>query len=238
MEQRRPRLGDIVDDYCPRERRLANHVVVAMIGEEIKQTRCTTCDAEHVYKHAKVPPRRKKAETPAALVKQVADALAEKPRLSIDTLAAEDAPASPAPGPAGPAALPVPEAPVTPLSPEPPGLLAAQEPVPAERAEDEGPVHRALIRATLPRVPGEERETRPIPEFTMQAVRNARAFRNQRHGGKGGNRPPKGRAAAANFRPGVMGAWSPSNPRPRAGGPAAGNRPPQHPRPQGRKKPR
>src|SRR5688572_30394700 len=70
MEQRRLRLGDILDDYCPRERRLTNHAVVAMIEEDVKQTRCTTCDAEHVYKGGKVPRRRKK-DTPAALYKEV-----------------------------------------------------------------------------------------------------------------------------------------------------------------------
>ena len=52
MQQRRLRLGDILDDYCPRERRITNHVVVAMIEDEVKQTRCTTCDAEHEYKQA------------------------------------------------------------------------------------------------------------------------------------------------------------------------------------------
>ena len=70
MEQRRLRLGDILDDYCPRERRVTNHAIVAMIEEDIKQTRCTTCDAEHAYKGAKLPRRRKK-ETPAALYKEV-----------------------------------------------------------------------------------------------------------------------------------------------------------------------
>ena len=61
MQQRRLRLGDILDDYCPRERRITNHAVVAMIEDEVKQTRCTTCDADHEYKQAKAPaPRRKK----------------------------------------------------------------------------------------------------------------------------------------------------------------------------------
>ena len=60
MQQRQLRLGDILDDYCPRERRLTNHAVVAMVGDEVKQTRCTTCDAEHEYKHAKVPRQREK----------------------------------------------------------------------------------------------------------------------------------------------------------------------------------
>src|SRR5262249_36684690 len=72
MQQRQLRLGDILDDYCPRERRLTNHAVVAMIGDDVKQTRCTTCDAEHEYKHAKVPRQRRKSETPAALYAQVA----------------------------------------------------------------------------------------------------------------------------------------------------------------------
>ncbi len=60
MQQRRLRLGDILDDYCPRERRITNHAVVAMIEDEVKQTRCTTCDADHEYKQARVPVRRKK----------------------------------------------------------------------------------------------------------------------------------------------------------------------------------
>ena len=60
MQERQLRLGDILDDYCPRERRVTNHVVVAMIESDVKQTRCTTCDADHEYKHAKVPRQRRK----------------------------------------------------------------------------------------------------------------------------------------------------------------------------------
>ena len=60
MQQRQLRLGDILDDYCPRERRVTNHAVVAMVGDEVKQTRCTTCDAEHDFKHAKVPRQRRR----------------------------------------------------------------------------------------------------------------------------------------------------------------------------------
>src|SRR5919204_2622463 len=71
MQQRQLRLGDILDDYCPRERRVTNHAVVAMVGPDVKQTRCTTCDAEHEDKHAKVPRQRRKPETPAALYSQV-----------------------------------------------------------------------------------------------------------------------------------------------------------------------
>src|SRR6185369_15745237 len=70
MEQRPLRLGDILDDYCPRERRVTNHAVVALVEQDVKQTRCTTCDTEHVYKGGKAP-RRKKPETTGALYKEV-----------------------------------------------------------------------------------------------------------------------------------------------------------------------
>ena len=79
MEQRRLRLGDILDDYCPRERRVTNHAVVAMIEEDVKQTRCTTCDAEHAYKGGKAP-RREEAEATGALYKEVLAGITDQRR--------------------------------------------------------------------------------------------------------------------------------------------------------------
>jgi hypothetical protein len=60
MEQRSLRLGDLVDDYCPRERRVTNHVIVVLADDAIRQTRCHTCEAEHEYKGAKVPRKKLK----------------------------------------------------------------------------------------------------------------------------------------------------------------------------------
>lgn len=221
MEQRRLRLGDILDDYCTRERRLANHVVVAMVGDEVKQTRCTTCDAEHPYKGGRVPARRKK-DVPAALVKPGVEATIERPRLNGDHAAAEpvaDAPSALAASAAHPVAG----------APE----VTSPDAIDANAPPEDGPVHRQLIRATLPRVEGEVKE-RPIPEFTMRMVRTAG------RGARGGGRHAKGgraaRQAAANFSPGVMSSWSPSNPRPRGGDPQHAGRP--APRAQGNKKPR
>jgi hypothetical protein len=180
--QRQLRLGDILDDYCPRERRLTNHAVVAMIGPDVKQTRCSTCETEHEYKHAKVPRQRRKSEKPAALYAQAAaggpkrvahesalatdPALATEPSLPVDG----DAPAARAPGDTegtAPAALPASiAAPASPASP-------AQDPADGEDAEEgeeleEGPVHRPLIRATLPRIEGQPPPTRPAPDFTIR----------------------------------------------------------------------
>ena len=66
MEQRPLRLGDVVDDYCPRERRVTNHAIVAIVEDVIRQTRCTACDAEHPYKGAREPRLRRKPGTAAS----------------------------------------------------------------------------------------------------------------------------------------------------------------------------
>src|SRR4051794_1435669 len=99
MEQRRLRLGDIVDDYCPRERRVTNHAVVAMVEEDVKQTRCTTCDTEHPYKGGKAPRRRKKDPT-GTLYKEVLAGLTDG-----------EVQPSPAPAPPAPSLAPPIEAP-------------------------------------------------------------------------------------------------------------------------------
>ena len=74
MQDRRYRPGDVLDDYCPRERRITDHAIVAMIEDEIRRTRCGSCDAEHEYKEGKVPTPRRKTQPPA-LFTQVLDGM-------------------------------------------------------------------------------------------------------------------------------------------------------------------
>ena len=178
MEQRRLRLGDILDDYCPRERRLTNHAVVAMIEEDVKQTRCTTCDAEHVYKGGKAP-RRKKGDTTGALYKEVLAGITDTD---------QDAPVSPVVVAAIPAAADIDE-------PEVQEMVESEEMADIDDPQDElldddsqihmlppdeGPVHRPLIRAQLPRPEGLKIE-RQAPEFTIR----------QNNNGRGGGRHPR-----------------------------------------------
>jgi hypothetical protein len=199
MEQRRLRLGDILDDYCPRERRVTNHAVVAMIEEDVKQTRCTTCDAEHAYKGARVPKRRKK-ETPSALYKEVLAGMPEvedAPVLAAPAPAAAVAPAQPAlpevvAAPTKSISLPVAELPssesfaVDQLSESPaPDEIGPGDDEESESRADapvvDGPVHRPLIRATLPRPEG-QKDARPVPDFTARHVpqRGSGGFRGDR----------------------------------------------------------
>lgn len=197
MQQRQLRLGDILDDYCPRERRVTNHVIVAMIGEAVKQVRCTTCDADHDFKHAKVPRQRRKTETPAALYAQV---LATGPKRvthdappaaadgNHETAIHEEEPIEspePAPQTAVVAAAMAEEAPSPDAGDRGDGGLDEDS-----RDEEEGPIHRRLIRASLPKIDGAPPPTRAIPEFTIRqpAGRPANRFRGPRHarGGAGG----------------------------------------------------
>ena len=174
MEQRPLRLGDILDDYCPRERRVTNHAVVAMIEEHIKQTRCTTCDAEHVYKGGKAP-RRKKTDSTGALYKEVLAGIEEPTR------------------PVQIAASPEPDA-MTERDDDPSDIAESDDPIEIEEDDsqihmlppDEGPVHRPLIRAQLPRTEGMKIE-RQAPEFTIRQ-NNGRGggFRSRGASGAGG----------------------------------------------------
>src|SRR5436189_113627 len=62
MPERPLRLGDVVDDYCPRCRLLLNHDVASMSGTEVAKVTCRTCFNTHDYRHAQVPTRRKKKD--------------------------------------------------------------------------------------------------------------------------------------------------------------------------------
>jgi len=64
------RLGDVIDDYCPRCKLLLNHAVASMVEGNVVKTVCQTCHSEHPYKNAAVPPK-KRSGPKAALLDQV-----------------------------------------------------------------------------------------------------------------------------------------------------------------------
>jgi hypothetical protein len=253
MEQRRLRLGDILDDYCPRERRVTNHAVVAMVEETVKQTRCTTCDAEHPYKGGQAPRRRKKEEGPSALFKEV---LAGKPDTdvppTIDTpevfaadatdegdsadgdvngnvMSASEArahsissrqappirrePAPESPSPVARATTHQAAVPASAVASDD-AIGIAEDPddreTPAnddQRVPDveDGPVHRQLIRATLPRIEGQKEERRPTDFTIRQPGGRGNNPGNQFRGGGGGDRTRSGGRGGHGGNPGNAG---------------------------------
>ena len=46
-----PRLGDLIDDHCPRCRLLLNHAIASMMAGKVAKVICQTCLTEHPYLH-------------------------------------------------------------------------------------------------------------------------------------------------------------------------------------------
>jgi hypothetical protein len=187
MQQRRLGPGDVLDDYCPRERRVTDHAIVAMIDNTIQQTRCVVCDAEHEYKQAKVPPQRKKKAP--ALFNQVLDGLkaparppqvADSPDEEPETISQHEHAATTEPPPAVPLVPLVAEVPAVVDAPVAVAVSAVEPVDDAQPSEPvEGPLfRRQLIRAALPRPEGVTPPARVIPEFTIR-----QPMGRSRHGG-------------------------------------------------------
>jgi hypothetical protein len=53
------RLGDVIDDFCVKCRRLTNHAIVSLLNGEAAKVRCRTCYSDHDYRHEQAPPSKK-----------------------------------------------------------------------------------------------------------------------------------------------------------------------------------
>jgi hypothetical protein len=73
MPDRPPRLGDVIDDYCPRCRLLLNHDVASLAPDgAVAKVTCRTCFNTHDYRHGQLPVRRKAKTTETkSLMEQV-----------------------------------------------------------------------------------------------------------------------------------------------------------------------
>jgi hypothetical protein len=89
MSERPVRLGDVIDDYCPRCRLLLNHDVASLFDGAVAKVTCRTCFNTYDFRHAQVPPKRKTKKD-------------EKKSLMDQVLAGMPAPPAPPPPPATP----------------------------------------------------------------------------------------------------------------------------------------
>ena len=64
------RLGDVIDDYCVKCKRIMNHAIVSMVNGEPAKVRCRTCHNDHDYRHEQAPPPKVDARK-AALFNEV-----------------------------------------------------------------------------------------------------------------------------------------------------------------------
>ena len=64
------RLGDTIDDYCSKCRRLTNHAIVSIVNDAPAKVRCRSCYHDHDYRHEQAPPSKKDLKK-AELFKEV-----------------------------------------------------------------------------------------------------------------------------------------------------------------------
>lgn len=69
------RLGDIIDDFCVKCRRLTNHAIVSLVDSQAAKVRCRTCYGDHDYRHEQAPPSKKDLKK-AALFNEVLSSVA------------------------------------------------------------------------------------------------------------------------------------------------------------------
>src|SRR4051794_22584512 len=56
MMNRDVRLGDDIDDFCVRCKRVMNHNVVSVLNGDPAKVRCRTCHSDHDFRHEQAPP--------------------------------------------------------------------------------------------------------------------------------------------------------------------------------------
>jgi hypothetical protein len=59
------RLGDVIDDFCVRCKRIMNHSLVSLVNGEPAKVRCRTCHSDHDYRHEQAPPPKTDARKQA-----------------------------------------------------------------------------------------------------------------------------------------------------------------------------
>jgi hypothetical protein len=84
------RLGDEIDDYCIKCRRLTNHSIVSMVETKAAKVRCRTCYSDHDFRNEQAPPSKKELARQKELFNAVLAGVA--PAEATTVAAAEDVP--------------------------------------------------------------------------------------------------------------------------------------------------
>ena len=61
------RLGDDIDDFCIKCKRLSNHLIVSLMEGAAAKVRCRSCYSEHDFRHEQAPPSKKELKKQALL---------------------------------------------------------------------------------------------------------------------------------------------------------------------------
>ena len=100
---RAARLGDDIDDFCVKCKRVMNHAVVSILNDEPAKVRCRTCHSDHDFRHEQAPPPKVDPRK-AALFNQVLANVTGAPELTTPASGASPPAAEPVDRPAEPPA--------------------------------------------------------------------------------------------------------------------------------------
>jgi hypothetical protein len=103
---RAARLGDDIDDFCVKCKRVMNHAVVSILNNEPAKVRCRTCHSDHDFRHEQAPPPKvdpRKAALFNQVLANVAGAVPAAPDQAVEAVAElqVEAPAEPVAASAG-----------------------------------------------------------------------------------------------------------------------------------------
>lgn len=89
------RLGDEIDDYCVKCRRLTNHSIVSMLETKAAKVRCRTCYSDHDFRNEQAPPSKKELARQKELFNAVLAGVAPAEVTAAAAAAADDPPPVP-----------------------------------------------------------------------------------------------------------------------------------------------
>ncbi len=94
------RLGDEIDDYCIKCRRLTNHSIVSLVETKAAKVRCRACYNDHDFRNEQAPPSKKELARQKELFNAVLAGVAPAEAIvaEADSPAVSEAPVEPEAG--------------------------------------------------------------------------------------------------------------------------------------------
>ena len=84
------RLGDDIDDFCVRCKRVTNHVVVSVLNAAPAKVRCRTCHSDHDFRNEQAPPPKVDLRKQALFNEVLKKVDPAEAAVAVQALAAED----------------------------------------------------------------------------------------------------------------------------------------------------
>jgi hypothetical protein len=86
---RAARLGDDIDDFCVKCKRVMNHSVVSILNDAPAKVRCRTCHSDHDFRNEQPPPPKVDPRKAALFNQVLGNVTGLPPEIAAESVAAE-----------------------------------------------------------------------------------------------------------------------------------------------------